>query len=308
MIRYANSLSLTDALRETMRDGGEDFPFVAIETDLAWFEGRFSPWHWHDYVEFAWVTDGVMECHTPDGVMTLEKGEGYFVNSGVLHANHMAPGCGQTRFRVIQFSPRLLSASGRIARRYILPVERCAGLRALPIRKEDAARRGMLDHLGAAFAFAEREGEGWELRLVGVILDLWSSLYGLAVPLLGQDASVRDDMSRWTKAMLDYIHRNYAEAISVADIARAASISPREAHRAFRRVLDTTPTLYLSRHRVNVASRMLREGGMSVTDIAIACGFSTPNYFCKVFRDVMGQSPRDFRKAQMTVLATTPNP
>ena len=293
MIRYANSLTLTGALRERMRDDLDDFPFEAIETDLAWFEGRFSPWHWHEYVEFGWVIDGVVECHTPDGILTIHPGEGYFVNASVLHANHMAPGCERARFRVLQFSPRLFAGSGLIARKYVRPVELCAGVRAMALAVDD----GMLAHLREAFELAGAEPKDWELRAFRELLEVWSALYDLAAPMPGQAEAVRDDMSGWTKAMLSCIHQNYGEALSVDDIARAASISQREAFRAFRKVLGTTPALYLSRHRVNVAARLLRETERSVADIATACGFSTPNYFCKVFRDVMGQSPRDYRRA-----------
>ena len=296
MIRYADSLTLTGALREQMREDAEDFPFEAIETDLAWFQGRFSPWHWHEFAELGWTIDGAVECHTPEGILTLRPGEGYFVNVGVLHANHMAPGCAQTRFRVIQFSPRLFAASGLIARKYVRPVELSADMRALALIPEDPRHRGMLEHLEGIFELARKEPEGWELQVLRALTDIWTMLYGLAGPQAEQAEAVRDDMSLWTKAMLGYIHAHYGEPITVQDIARAASISPRETYRAFRKVLGTTPTLYLSRHRVNVAARMLREGERPVSDIAMACGFSTPNYFCKVFRDVMGKSPRDYRR------------
>lgn len=298
MIRYANSLTLTGALRESLPAEAGEFPFEAIEADLARFEGRFSPWHWHEYAEFAWVLSGVLECHTPGGILTLRPGEGYFVNASVLHANYMAPGCAQTCFRVIQLGPALLSGAGRISRRYLAPVTQCGKLRAMPLRPADARCRGMLDGLQNAFELAAGERGDWELRIVRAMLDVWAALYDIAAPMLaGGGAAVRDDMALWTKAMLRFIHESYSEPIAVSDIARAASISQREAFRAFRKVLGTTPTLYLSRHRINVAARMLRETGLSVTDVAAACGFSTPNYFCKVFRDVMGKSPRDFRKA-----------
>ena len=296
MIRYADSLTLTGALREQMRDDAEDFPFEAIETDLAWFQGRFSPWHWHEYAELGWTISGAVECHTPDGILTLRPGEGYFVNAGVLHANHMAPGCEQTRFRVIQFSPRLFAASGLIARKYVRPLELCAGMKALALYRGEPQHRAILERMETVFELAKEEPEGWELSALRALLEIWSTLYGLAVPVLEQAEAVGDDMSLWTKAMLGYIHAHYGEPITVDDIARAASISPRETYRAFRKVLGTTPALYLSRHRVNVAARMLRESDRSVSDIAMACGFSTPNYFCKVFRDVMGKPPRDYRR------------
>lgn len=298
VIRYANSLTLTGTLKESVRAEAGDFPFEAIEADLARFEGRFSPWHWHEYVEFAWVVGGVLECHTPDGILTLSPGEGCFVNANVLHADYMAPGCGQTCFRVIQMGPVLLSGAGLIHRRYLSRVTQCAGLKAMPFSLGNARHEGILSGLREAFDLAAAEPEGWELRILQVMLEVWAGLCDAAAPMLEQGAAaVRDDMALWTKAMLHFIHENYAEPIAVEDIARAASISQREAYRAFQKVLGTTPTLYLSRHRINVAARMLRETGQSVTDVAAACGFSTPNYFCKVFRDVMGKSPRDFRKA-----------
>jgi len=96
--------------------------------------------------------------------------------------------------------------------------------------------------------------------------------------------------------MLAFIHANYAEAVCVDAIAASANISKREAFRSFRQVLGTTPTLYLLQHRVNRAARLLMETSATVTEISSACGFSTSSYFTKVFHDLTGVSPRDFRR------------
>ena len=54
--------------------------------------------------------------------------------------------------------------------------------------------------------------------------------------------------------------------------------------------------MYLQQHRINNAARMLTETSKSVTEIGSDCGFSSPNYFSMAFRDMIGVSPREFRK------------
>ena len=61
-------------------------------------------------------------------------------------------------------------------------------------------------------------------------------------------------------------------------------------------MLGVTPVAYLTRHRVEAAARMLSEADSTVTEAAMACGFSSPSYFCKVFRAVIGVPPSDYRK------------
>nr|WP_304054247.1 helix-turn-helix transcriptional regulator [Enterocloster clostridioformis] len=58
---------------------------------------------------------------------------------------------------------------------------------------------------------------------------------------------------------------------------------------------------YLNYIRVQKASDMLRNTDLSVTGVAMACGFSDGNYFGDVFRRLTGVSPREYRKGQ-TVL------
>ena len=86
------------------------------------------------------------------------------------------------------------------------------------------------------------------------------------------------------------------------DLADALHISQREVYRAFRQGLGVTPALYLLRLRLNHAARMLIETDRTVTEVALACGFSGPSYFCRAFRDLTGVAPRDFRRASRTAL------
>jgi AraC-like DNA-binding protein len=82
--------------------------------------------------------------------------------------------------------------------------------------------------------------------------------------------------------------------IGLADIARAASVTPRAVQLAFRRHLGTTPTAYLRQVRLAQAHRERRDaapgGGVTVTDVAARWAF-TPSRFTERYRAAYGVLP-----------------
>ena len=52
---------------------------------------------------------------------------------------------------------------------------------------------------------------------------------------------------------------------------------------------------YIAMHRVGRAKRLLWHPEYSVTDVAMQCGFSSSQYFCRVFRRMVGQTPAQYR-------------
>ena len=295
MIHHLNGLSLTERLRESLQDSGGDFQFAAVESNLVEYADNCASWHWHEFVELGYLTEGRVECSAPSGSFFLEQGEGYFINANVLHTHRMA-GMAAT-FRVIHFIPGLLGGARSIYGKYIAPVERCGKLEAVQLRLGVDGEAGILDDIRRVFALAETEPVGYELNIMERLFHIWLGIYGIAAPMLADASDAGDSHAERVKAMLAFIHTRYADPLSVADIAASVNISEREAYRSFRQVLDTTPTLYLLHHRVNSAARMLIETRLTVTEISLACGFSSPSYMCKAFHDLNGVSPRDFRRA-----------
>lgn len=301
MIHHLNSLSITEKLYENMQDSGDDFRFAAIEANLAAYIENYAAWHWHEAMEFGCVVEGAVDCRTPRRSLTLRAGEGYFVNSGVLHMNRIAAGSHAGRLRVIQFDAGVLSGLRRIRERFVLPIERNADCECLPLLPTDAGAAALLADLGAVFDAAAREAFGYELEVVRRLLAIWQRLFALAAPDTANAAPVADTAAARIKAMLAYIHSHSDAPLSVARIAAAVSISEREAYRTFRQVLNTTPALYIQQYRVNAAAQQLLETDRPITEIGLDAGFASPNYFNKAFKDQMGVSPRQFRKAHRGV-------
>lgn len=100
------------------------------------------------------------------------------------------------------------------------------------------------------------------------------------------------EAQRVVRQAIATIHAHYAEPLSRRSLAGAVAVSAGYLTRCFRQEMGITPITYLNRYRVQQARRLLERGDMSVTQVALAVGFSDGNYFARVFRQVTGVSPR----------------
>ena len=94
----------------------------------------------------------------------------------------------------------------------------------------------------------------------------------------------------------DLADARYAEPLGVDDLAAAAGLSRAHFSREFRRTFGETPHRYLQRRRVERAMFLLRETDRSVTDICLAVGFGSLGTFSRTFREIVGRSPRAYRR------------
>jgi AraC-like DNA-binding protein len=112
------------------------------------------------------------------------------------------------------------------------------------------------------------------------------------VPPNGRDGS--DARTPTVKRAVAYIEANPHLDIGISDIARAAYVTPRAVQLAFRRQLDTTPTGYLRRVRLDCAHEQLRGAdptALTVTDVALRWGFPNAGRFAEYYRAAYGEVP-----------------
>jgi AraC-like DNA-binding protein len=97
------------------------------------------------------------------------------------------------------------------------------------------------------------------------------------------------------EAMAQFITRNYAGEITVADIAAQAHLHPNYAMTCFPPAYGMTLAQYLVLQRVAQAQRLLATTGISIEKIAFDSGFGSVSRFYEAFRQQTGNSPRRFR-------------
>ena len=123
---------------------------------------------------------------------------------------------------------------------------------------------------------------------------IWQNGTGNAAICEG-DSNLFDSNRRMLRAR-DAMDRAYAQPLDVPALARIAHVSQAHFTRTFRATFGETPHRYLQRRRVERAMFLLRETDRSATDICFAVGFGSPGTFSRTFRDIVGRSPRTYRK------------
>jgi len=107
--------------------------------------------------------------------------------------------------------------------------------------------------------------------------------------------SPTEDANRRLLRARDAIDRHFAEPLDVPALARVAVMSPAHFIREFRATFGEPPHRYLQRRRVERAMALLRDSTLSVTEVGIAVGFTSPGTFSRTFKAVVGRSPSTYR-------------
>ena len=90
------------------------------------------------------------------------------------------------------------------------------------------------------------------------------------------------------------------EPLSCGEIAERVGLSLRQLERRFRRQLRGSILQQYLRIRMAKAHQLLQQTPLSVTDVAFSCGFSSPEYFCRLYRNQFGCLPSADRRQSTT--------
>jgi AraC family L-rhamnose operon transcriptional activator RhaR/AraC family L-rhamnose operon regulatory protein RhaS len=93
-----------------------------------------------------------------------------------------------------------------------------------------------------------------------------------------------------------HLEQSQNSPVNLDDLARMAHMSKRNFLRAFKMATGTSPIKHRLQLRVARAAADLRQSKLSITQIAFDHGFNDSNYFSRQFRQVMGLSPREYRR------------
>jgi len=136
------------------------------------------------------------------------------------------------------------------------------------------------------------EGVGNEFTYIGQLYLFFSHIH------IPTDNSSKTIGETYIKKALDYIHHNYTYDIKIADVAKYLSIDRTYLYKLFMVHKNTSPQQYLITYRLKIAQKLLKESGLSVTEIAYSCGFRDTPSFNKHFKKHLNITPLQFRSGK----------
>ncbi|RSD22971.1 GlxA family transcriptional regulator [Amycolatopsis eburnea] len=96
---------------------------------------------------------------------------------------------------------------------------------------------------------------------------------------------------------LEWVERRLDQPFTVAELARRSGLGERTFLRRFSAATGTTPHRWLTERRLDRAQALLEAGGLSVEDIATACGYASAAALRHQFTRLRGTSPSSYRTA-----------
>jgi len=128
------------------------------------------------------------------------------------------------------------------------------------------------------------------------VLDLLNQFITLAKQCIYTSPNQINDHN--LRRLLEYIDIHYAEPLNLTDVAKHFHFNPSYLSSYFSTHKGEGFIEYLNRVRIEEASKLLVQGGATISEISGMVGYSDHSYFCKVFKKIKGVSPSQYRRKQ----------
>lgn len=100
-----------------------------------------------------------------------------------------------------------------------------------------------------------------------------------------------------SKDIVEFINTHYQESdLSSERIEKEFGLSRTSVYTLMKSITDKSLNEYITMIQMRQAGRMLENGNLTLKEVALACGYTDPFYFSRVFKKQMGLSPSDYKK------------
>ena len=255
-----------------------------IEKDI--FKSPLRNMHHHQAFELYYIIKGEREYFIEDQFFKLGEGDLVIIPQNLLHRTE---GKGASRF-LVYFTYDYL-------RRFFTQetINHLKIHRPLVFRPDDSTKDSlnlMLNTLLSEFNRVSKEGTLLQSpQIAGYLYQILftiSTQNNAYIPQKYSDSRIEN--------IVKYINENYSQITDIEEIAEHFYISKYHLCRIFNQNLGVPLITYLNTIKIRRACEMIQHERISLTEIAMKCGFNSSSYFCKVFKSEKGVSPTEYKQ------------
>ena len=126
-----------------------------------------------------------------------------------------------------------------------------------------------------------------------------AEIHSILCELLTQHLSANDLQNDSINMALNYMEKHFTEQFSVDDLAKSVGLSTYHFSRLFKKFTGSSPHSYIVNLRIAHARDLLSRTSASVESISDSCGFNSPQYFIRCFKQHTNMSPQQYRKQSL---------
>lgn len=239
--------------------------------------------HYHDEHELYYLQEGRTTYFIDNEIFSVEAGDFVFVPRGILHRTDSGD-CKKNIRILLNFPDSVFEGEAR--RLY-------PELRAHPVLSVPKDKAEELEEL---FRKIEREYKGKDSYGEILIRSHIVELLSLLCRYRRERKTGVQESDRIIYEITAYIGENYGQDISLQEISRRFCISESYLSRKFKAVTGIGLSRYITYVRMSNAEKLLKKGGVSVSEAARSCGYNDTNYFSMVYQRIHGITPFRFKK------------
>jgi len=134
--------------------------------------------------------------------------------------------------------------------------------------------------------------------IVGTLsaFDCENAVWELCGELSGGPRPLERGYPNWLRRCLELVEEEFAESLTVQNIARRSGIHPVHLSREFRRRFGESLGEYANKVRVRHACALMTRDTGPLAAVAAATGFTDQSHLCRVFKSLLGCTPSAFRR------------
>lgn len=247
--------------------------------------------HFHNDIELICVLKGTMDCQTNKEVFPLSKGDICFINKNQIH--NLYTDSDSEHINLI-CSSKLFTGDNEIYDKYIKPVIDDLSFSHVKFDSTLGYTSKIYDLILEIETLLNKKSVAYELDIISNLHTIFKHLY-IAYTKGYNKTKVIDENTIIQHKMIDFIKKNYAQELTLDDIAGSANVSISKCSRVFKEYTRMSPITYLNNFRINMAASMIIKSSETISSIAMECGFSSQSYFNRLFLKEYGVTPKEYR-------------
>lgn len=289
---YINSQSF----EEIKCHGNKLFPISAYPVTCT-VKGPILPYHWHKELEFLYLAKGEAVFTLDDTSYTLKSGDCLFINSGKIHSGFSNTEI--TQYISVVFDIDLLTSTFDISKELFNDIVTGKYNILQHFTPDIPSHSKVISELKTIIYELENANFAYELVIKSRLLSIFTIILrnSLYTKEIGNKKSISlDKKYELFKKILSFIEKNCNNKIKLSDISRETNLTPQYLCTFFKNMTNISIVQYINNYKIEKAASMLKISNLTITDIALECGFDNISYFNRVFKKQFNCSPSEFRE------------